>query len=258
MLNIDFSGFGFLLKMVFLGFLLLRAPRLYRWFCKLKMFIPFVWHDICLKKAQKEQGTLPFGHYGVKMFCGRQGAGKTVGLVWYLEKIREEYPKCQIYTNFDYLHETGSLQSLNDLLTVRNGMDGVVFAIDELQNEFSNAVSKDFPETLLSTITMQRKQRICILASSQVFSRVAKPLREQCYEVIECNTIAHRWTRLKAFDAADYNKVVDNPNPEAKFKLPKVWKDSFVQTDKLRALYDTYKVVERMSRDGFATRLQRM
>ena len=39
----------------------------------------------------------------------------------------------------------------------KNGTDGVIFAIDEIQNEFSCANSKDFPETLLSQVTQQRK-----------------------------------------------------------------------------------------------------
>lgn len=197
-----------------------------------------------------KRGEKYFAPFGLKMFCGRQGSGKTVGMVWYLDSIRKKYPKCHIYTNFDYTHQTEPLKSLQDLLWKRNGTDGVVFAIDEIQNEFSSLKSKDFPETVLSMVTQQRKQRICILTSSQVFTRVAKPLREQCYEVIDCRTFGGRWTRLRCYDGEDYNTIVDNLTPETRFKLQKKWKKSFIQTDELRNSYDTYAVVQKLADDG--------
>lgn len=254
MLSIDYSGFQFVLKLVLFGFLFLRIPRIFAWFRKFKILVPLVWGDICRTKMLREQGKEPFGYFGVRMFCGRQGSGKTTALVWYLDKIRKEFPNVKVYTNFDYLGQEARLNSLNDLLKYRNGEQGVVFALDEIQNEFSSASSRNFPETLLSALTMQRKQRVCILATSQVFGRVAKPLREQCYQVVECKTFLHRWTKLKAFDADDYNKVIDNPDPMKRLKLPKIWRESFVQTDILREKFDTYEIVNRLSRQGFVAR----
>ena len=159
-----------------------------------------------------------------------------------------------VVTNFKCTFADKELKSLNDLLTIRNGEDGVVFVIDEIQNEFSSATSRDFPESLLSVITMQRKQCIHILASSQVFTRVAKPLREQCYEVVECRTFLGRWTNNKIYDAEDYNAIIDNPDPAKKFKLPKKERFSYIQHDDLRDCYDTYSIVQRMSRVGFVAK----
>ena len=84
-----------------------------------------------------------FREYGLTLFCGKQGAGKTVGMVHELERLRRRYPHCKIYTNFGYMAETAPLKSLNDLLdkSLLNGTDGVIFAIDEIQNEFSSSVS---------------------------------------------------------------------------------------------------------------------
>lgn len=211
------------------------------------------WKLVDIARAKKNRHVFKF--YGLKMFTGRQGSGKTIGMVYYLEMIRKKFPRVMICTNFDYKYQHRPLEALTDILEIKNGTDGVVFAIDELQNEFSSAVSKDFPETLLSQITQQRKQRVCILASSQVFTRVAKPLREQCYEVIDCRTFAGRWTRLRCYDGDDYNDIIDCNNPRQKFKTPKKWKLSFIQTDKLRGLYDTYAVVQRLSRQGFASKV---
>lgn len=238
-------------KLCIMFVLFLRVPRISHFLYNVGRFLGWKLRDMRKALRYKRLGIKVFPLFGLRMFCGRQGAGKTMAMVLQLEQIRQKYPKCQIYTNFGYAHETAPLECLDDILRYRNGDDGVVFALDEIQNEFSSAASKNFPETLLSTITMQRKQKIAIFASSQVFTRVAKPLREQCYEIVECRTFAKRWTRMRCYDADDYNAIIDSHSPEKKFKLPKLWKESFVQTDELRELFDSYALVDRLSRQGF-------
>ena len=116
---------------------------------------------------------------------------------------------------------------------------------------------KTFQNGLLSVITQQRKQRIKIYLSSQVYTRVVKQIREQCFDVIECKTILGRWTKLKCYDAEDYNSIIDNPSPEKKFKMRKKWKRSFIQSNHIRKLYDSYKVVENMQKMEFINRNER-
>lgn len=214
----------------------------------------FYYKYLDLLNAKKDYFKL----YGLRLYCGRQGAGKTIGLVYDLERYRKRYPRAKIYTNFGYKHQTAPLTSLNDLLnpSLKNGTDGVIFAIDEIQNEFSCANSKDFPETLLSQVTQQRKQRVCILATSQVFTRVAKPLREQCFIVVVCQTLFSRYTRLKYYDADAYIEYADNPSRDKRRKLRKKDYQSFVQTDSLRDLYNSYLLIERLSRVGFSPKQQ--
>lgn len=218
---------------------------------KLIDFIRYKWKDY---KEAKKNG-LVFSEYGLTLFCGRQGAGKTMAMTEYLERMRKKYPKVKIYTNYGYKHEDGPITNWRDIVTIRNGLDGVIFAIDEIQNEWSSEKWRDFPEFLLSEITQQRKQRIKIVGTSQVFSRVVKQLREQCYEVVECFTFAGRWTFTKAFDAEEYNFVLDNP--EKKMKLRRLWRHNFIQTDELRALYDSYARIERLGREKFIPRNER-
>ncbi len=119
------------------------------------------------------------------------------------------------------------------------------------------ANGKTFQNGLLSVITQQRKQRIKIYLSSQVYTRVVKQIREQCFDVIECKTFLGRWTRLKCYDAEDYNCIIDNPSPEKKFKMRKLWKRSFIQSNHIRKLYDSYKVVENMQKMEFIARNER-
>ena len=183
--------------------------------------------------------------------------GKTISMVEYLDRMKQLYPDAIVVTNFNYIKQDMPFTSWRQFTEVRNGLNGVIFAIDELQNEYNSNNWKDFPEDLLSVVTMQRKQRIKIVATSQVFTRVVKQLREQCYEVVECKTFLGRWTKQKCYDADDYNYIIDNPTPERRFRTRKKWKYSFIQSNFIRNLFDSYAVVESIKQKEFIERSER-
>lgn len=231
-----------------------RRKKIYsekNFFAKLAIFSYFAYQDI---KFTIKFGK-PFSEYGVSMYCGRQGYGKTVAMVEYLERMRKKYPNVKIVTNFGYVHETQPMEDWKDFYEIRNGSDGVIFAIDEIQNEYNSNKWKEFPESLLSEITQQRKQKVKIICSSQVYTRVVKPLREQTFDVIECRTLAGRWTFCKAFDSIEYESV--HAQPMLKNKLRRSWRRNFVQNDKLRNLYNTEEKVKKMKNTEYIPRSER-
>lgn len=224
-----------------------------RFFSKLLDFFRWKLYDLLMLIINGRK----FNLYGLTIFCGRQGGGKTISMVEYLDRMKEKFPDCKIVTNFNYIRQDMPFTDWRQFTEVRNGLDGVIFAIDELQNEYNSNNWQDFPEELLSTVTMQRKQRIKIVATSQVFTRVVKQLREQCYEVIECKTILGRWTRQKCFDADDYNAIVDNLTDKRKFQTRKKWRYSFIQSNNIRSLFDSYAVVESIKNKDYIKRNER-
>lgn len=135
-----------------------------------------------------------------------------------------------------------ALTSWLQLLYLRNGEKGVIFVIDEVQNNGLDWTK--FPETLMKVITMQRKQKIKIYLTSQVFKNVVIQLRRQCFDVVECKTILGRWSKQKCYDAEEYNNVIDNPTPEKKRRLLKKFKYSYIQSNRIRKLYDTNEIVD--------------
>lgn len=211
---------------------------------KLYHFIRYYIKDLI---QSKDKGM--FEEYGLTCYTGKQGSGKSLSLVEYLYRMKRKYPKVMIVTNFDYTEQDKSFEHWSDLINIRNGTDGVIFAIDEIQNEFDSNSWKDFPPFILSEITQQRKQRIKIVASSQVFTRVVKQLREQCYEVVECQCIAKRWIFQRAFDGQDYSDYTDSVSKPP--SLRRIWRRSFVQTDSIRQLFDSYKKIERIKRGEY-------
>ena len=56
---------------------------------KLLDFIRWKLYDLLMLLINGRQ----FNLFGVTIFCGRQGSGKTIGIVEELERIREAYPK---------------------------------------------------------------------------------------------------------------------------------------------------------------------
>lgn len=187
-----------------------------------------------------------FGEFGIHMFCGEQGSGKTITLVYLLEKWRMMYPKLEIYTNMEYLHQNGTLEHWQDLLAHNNGIFGVVNVIDELQTWFSSAESKDVPPSMLGEISQQRKQKKAILGTAQVFGRIAKPFREQVHYVYLPKTYFNCFTIVRKAKAIDYD------SEKGSFKK---WKGFFffVHTKELRESYDTFKRISKYGEQEFAS-----
>ena len=120
-------------------------------------------------------------------------------------------------------------------------------AIDEMQNWFSSNQSKDFPPEMLQVITQNRKNRRIILGTSQVFTRLSKPLREQVTEVRECHTFFGCITfvvRKEPILGAEGD--VDSYKHRGMY--------FFVHDQDLRDSYDTYRVIDSLAKSGFQPR----
>ena len=185
-----------------------------------------------------------FEEYGFNIITGKQGSGKTLTLVYLLLKLKKEYPKLIIKTNMAYKHEDGVISHWSDLMSFTNGIYGEIDVLDEVQNWFSCAQSKDFPPEMLNVVTQQRKKRKMILGTSQVFARVAKPLRENTYMLYKPLTIFGCITIVRKVEPileADGN-VAKEVNKGMFF---------FVHSKEIRQAYDTFKTIDGMKKSGF-------
>lgn len=197
----------------------------------------------------RKQGIKLFKEYGMTLYAGRQGSGKTMSMVKQANDWREEYETLFVASNFGYEFEDYSLKGFKDILKVvelakEKNACGVLVLWDEIQNDI-DSFSKT-PIEILRFITQQRKQGVKILATSQVFTRVSKAIREQTYEVVECSTWLGRWTFNKCYDADIYELYFDNPD-KRKDRLISKRKSNFIQSDYLRACYDSYMVIQTLN-----------
>ena len=112
---------------------------------------------------------------------------------------------------------------------------GVVYFIDEIQNYLNSLLSRNVPLSTIVNLTQQRKQRKLIIGTSQVYGRMAKPLREQVKNVVLCK---------KIFGFIQFNRLIDSTETiEKDGKLVSVPKRIFwwFHSPELYKSYDTYK-----------------
>ena len=195
-------------------------------------------YDLCTMPADF------FKYQGMVVYCGRQGAGKTIGMIKHATDMLKEYPKSKCISNLDYTLSDDHLVHWKQLIDYKNDIFGVVVLMDELQNWFSSNQSRNFPPEMLSVITQNRKNRRIILGTSQSFHLLAKSIRSQVTEVRECFTLAGCITFVRRrYPVLDHSgDVVEWKNRGFYF---------FVHTKDLRESYDTWAVVESLSKSGF-------
>ncbi|ONI46241.1 hypothetical protein AN642_00735 [Epulopiscium sp. SCG-B10WGA-EpuloA2] len=195
--------------------------------------------------------------YGIKMYCGLYGMGKTMALTKYLYDMRCKYgDSIYIATNYFFEGQDFAITSWRDLLVERD--KPIIFGYDEIQNEFNSRDYNNFPYELLTLLTQNRKghgkQIVC---TAQRFCRVDKIFRELCQEVIECKTILSRYTVLRHYDLEDYEMLLKTSNVNNKIKIRCFFKERFVQTDKLRNMYDSYKMLDSAKSKEYISKQER-
>lgn len=185
-----------------------------------------------------------FRPQGLVIFTGRQGNGKTISMMQYAMELRYTYPLCKIISNTAFTLQDQKLKHWKQLVNFKNEHLGVIAIIDELQNWFSSNQSRNFPPEMLGVITQNRKNRRLILGTSQNFYLLAKAIRSQCTEVRQCWTLAGVLTIV-----IKREPIVDNDGDVKEMKYRGMY--FFVHTPELRESYDTWSVVEALSKSGF-------
>ena len=219
---------------------------------------------------------------GLHLFVGKQGGGKTLTAVKTAEKILEKYPKCKLITNLYltnypiitfsdfiknnkdrylelkknlgdkadqvfyniYLTENRVFEFVNDddFKRYKNGDQGVLFLIDEIQLYWNSLQSKNINMDVINVVSQQRKNRMVLIATSQKFGRLAKALREQFEEVILCKNL---------LGFIQYNQHIDQKTMEGddttglnlKGKVKE--KHFFIHSPEDYKKYDTYYIIEK-------------
>jgi ATP-dependent Clp protease ATP-binding subunit ClpX len=182
--------------------------------------------------------------YGIWLYCGLYGQGKTMALTEYLTRMRRRYgDKIYISTNYGFSDEDFPLNDWRELLTEYD--KPVIFGYDEIQNEFNSRDYKNFPYELVKLLTQNRKGHgKQIVGTAQRFGRVDKTIRELCTHVVECKRAWFgRVTKTRKYDVEDYEMYLNEIDVVKKRKVPyKRYK--FIQTDALRAAYDSFLMIE--------------
>lgn len=183
---------------------------------------------------------------GIWVFCGPQGSGKTLSAVQCLQKICKEYPKALVVSNLDVKgieNEIIPFEEYEQLKEMDNGIYGIIFFLDELHVLWNSLESKDIPVSEMACFCQMRKNRRVIIGTSQVYSRIAKPIREQLKFAIDCRNFFGLLQMNTVLDPAE--SVEKNGVMEAKIVGRHFW----FHKPELYKSYDTLFKIERAKRN---------
>lgn len=142
-----------------------------------------------------------------------------------------------------FKHVCIEYDGLDCLKHINNGNLGVVYFIDEIHLELNSLESKNIDISIMVEISQQRKQRKKIIGTSQVFMRMAKPIREQVFDIIICTNY---------FGCLQFNKSIDgfqsyeeNGKLHACVKSRSIW----FHTYEMYGRYDTYAKMKRYKKE---------
>lgn len=207
-----------------------------------KHFFRTVWYKVLFARDNPDY----FYPAGIWVFCGKQGSGKTLSAVQCLKEILKEYPEAIVCSNMEIKGLDRAIIPFEDysqLSTLSNGIKGVIFFLDEIHVLWNSLESKEIPISEMACFCQMRKDRRVILATSQVYGRIAKPIREQLQYVIDCRNFG---------GVLQWNEVIDpNEGQEIDGHLSgeKVCTRIWFHRPDLYDSYDTLFKIERAKRE---------
>lgn len=193
-----------------------------------------------IAEKQLSKAKNPFPYSGLWVFTGAQGQGKTLLMMHTLQQIHYECPDAVIVSDMNiYGVPCLPYQGIGDFEKYSNGQNGIIFVLDEIQTLFSSLESKNMPVSQLTIWSQNRKNRRLILGTSQRFSRIGKPLREQCtYNYETSHPLFGKFFRYKIYDGSLY----DDQGKYTGDDLGSYW---FVPRVTAMRMYNTLEVIDR-------------
>ena len=208
--------------------------------------LPFLW--LRYKNNFYKEHPDYFDADGLTIFVGPQGSGKTLSAVNYVYRLLQDYPRSKLVTNLALLdypldgERVFPFCNNDDFARYSNGEYGVIFLVDEIQLYLNSLESRNINLDVVAQISQQRKQRKHIVATSQVFGRMAKPLREQFDSVLLCRNY---FGFLQCNQLIDRNSISSDNSADCNVSGDVVSKFWWFHSPEMYGRYDTSVVIER-------------
>lgn len=216
------------------------APRF--WF--------YIFKDFC--RYFKEKGWTRFNYWGLHLFIGKFGGGKTISAVRRCYNICKAHKGVTVLTNltlYNFPEDTKIIKLVNSQ-QILDLPDKSIVLIDEIGSIFNSrdfaSSKKSVPKPVYQLILQCRHRRIMLIGTVQRWNLLDKQLRDIADTLTECHSHFAdpfaRYTTCTEFDAQEYDKWFNNPL----LPLRRLDYYSYVQTDELRSKYDTIEMVDSM------------
>lgn len=210
------------------------------WFYIVKDFVKYV----------KNKGWEDFNYWGLHLFVGKFGGGKTISAVRRCYNVCRTHHNVTILTNLTltgFPADTRIIKLINSK-QILDLPDKSIVLIDEIGSIFNSrdyAKNKEsVPKAVYQHLLQMRHRRVMMIGTVQRWNLLDKQLRDIADTVTECHSYMPdpfaRYTTCAEYIAEDYDLWKSNP------LLPIRCLDyyGYVQTDELRGKYDTIEMVE--------------
>lgn len=186
---------------------------------------------------------------GIWVFTGPQGSGKTLSAVQCAYNMVIRYPKARVISNMEvhgFPCEVERFEDYSQIYEEDNGTDGLIFLLDEMHVLWNSLESKNVPPGEMAAFCQMRKARRIVIGTSQVYGRIAKPIREQLKYVILCHNFASVFQWNEVCDPSYENEQNGHIMPERLFVS---W---YFHSPEMYMRYETLAKVERAERKALS------
>ncbi len=200
----------------------------------------------------RDKGWKVFRYWGLHLYTGKFGGGKTISAVRHAYKVCCKYRGVTVLTNLilkGFPKDT-TIIPLKDANQILDLPDKSIVLIDEIGTIFNSrdfaSSKKSVPKPVYQIILQCRHVHIMLIGTVQRWNLLDKQLRDIADTLTECHSYFgdpfSRYTTCTKYDAQQYDKWFNNPL----LPIKHIDYDAFVQTDELRAKYDTREMVKGM------------
>lgn len=202
------------------------------------------------------RGWTNFEEFGIFVYLGEFGEGKTGSMVRDAYNLCCKYKNLNVITNLTLYNfpEDTKILPLNSVWDIINAPPNSIILIDELgtiwnSRDFMNKGKKGdagLSKPVFQVLCQVRHRNIVVLATAQDWADIDVAIRRKIRSVTVCSAwFKHPFTRMitnRVYAAREYDLFYQNPL----FPLLTIDEDVYVQTDKLRKLYNTEEMVDTM------------
>ena len=191
-----------------------------------------------------------FNGWGIHLFTGKFGQGKTMLQTIKAYKLACKYPQLTILTNYELKNfpKHTRILPLNSAQDILNAPPDTLVLIDEIGTLFN---SRDFssgknsvPKPLFQHLCQVRKRRMMIYATVQRFNLLDKQIRDITATVTECSCQGkHPFSRkitALTYDIDEYEAHQMN----RMYRMIPLSSTVCLQKDFYRELYDTSNLIK--------------
>lgn len=183
---------------------------------------------------------------GIWVFTGPQGSGKTLSAVKCVKALKKNYPAAVVCSNlFIDLPDVIPFTDYEQIKTLSNGEKGIIFLIDEIHVLWNSLESKNIPISEMAVFSQMRKDRRVIIGTSQVYGRIAKPIREQLRYAIVCKSYLKY---LQVNQVLDPNGEGCRGEDDGELDAERIYLSWFFHRPSDYVAYNTYTKINRLER----------